>query len=601
MQMLKHQFAVKSMTPKTTQYSRISQVPQEEKGMAMVMALLMGVALLAGATGLMIRQMMARKLGAAESYSQLAESAALNGLNRIISDLNKDDRDNYTGFLLTLRNDHEQWGWSSPNMPSTADTSGTQLVELCTPVDRFISAYRQGTEGEAAIIPINTTNIRADGIQEGIQVGYRLRSYNTTATGGNGEGSFYVEGIVRRGESVLARALLKRALFISSRVAGAGDWAVMSGHNLRLNDTTINGPGNIFYLTNTPDDYAANAYSSKCFGSLQDDVGTSNSDLAGPSQKNQIWPINIDETKRGVSGLPPTNLFEKERQDDTTKNSNGGTIRIWSFDDSEPAPADHDGDGLNDLEPDGLTEILYPALPCGEAVCVRDADDTRAEDFRTLAEEGINLNSSTSTITLSKDILCRNSEAFDCHVYLDHVNLSETKLHLETSDARSIVLHLDQPVSYPTNLSLSQAITMRGSAELCGVNNGSSSCNSKPEQLVIIASAGTAPSTDACGRKAQSVSFTGATLPNALMYLPTGIVRPNDATLTGLVWASSICVLDDDNRAASFTLNTEQNGVSVVQKANDLWGWSERFNYPGYGRMVTRAIRGTSLDIFERW
>ena len=54
----------------------------------MVMALLMGVVLLAGATGLMIRQMMARKLGAAESYSQLAESAALNGLNRIISDLN---------------------------------------------------------------------------------------------------------------------------------------------------------------------------------------------------------------------------------------------------------------------------------------------------------------------------------------------------------------------------------------------------------------------------------------------------------------------------------------------------------------------------------
>ena len=589
------------MTRKTNKHTQKFSIPQQEEGMAMVMALLMGVVLLAGTTGLMIRQMMARKLGAAESYSQLAESAALNGLNRIISDLNKDDRDNYTGFLLTLRNDPEQWGWSFPNMPASADSSGTQLVELCTPVDRFISAYPQGTEGKAGIIPINTSNVRADGIKEEIQVGYRLRSYNTTATGGNGEGSFYVEGIVRRGENVLARALLKRALFISSRVAGAGDWAVMSGHNLRLNDTTINGPGNIFYLTNSPDDYAANAYSSKCFGSLLDDVGTSNSDLAGPSKNNQIWPINIDESKRGVSGLPPTNLFEKERQDDTTKNSNGGTIRIWSFDDSDPAPADRDGDGLNDLEPDGLTEILYPALPCGEAVCVRDADDTRAEDFRTLAEEGINLNSSTSTITLSKDILCRNSEAFDCHVYLDHINLSKTKLHLETSDARSIVLHLDQPVSYPTDLSLSQAITLRGSAELCGVNSGSSSCNSKPEQLVITASAETAPSTDACGRKAQSVSFTGATLPNALMYLPTGIVRPNDATLTGLVWASSICVLDDDNTEASFTLTTEQNGVSVVQKANDLWGWSERFNYPGYGRMVTRAIRGTSLDIFERW
>ena len=373
----------------------------------------------------------------------------------------------------------------------------------------------------------------------------------------------------------------------------------MSGHNLRLNETTIKGPGNIFYLTSSPNKYSADFYSSRCGNTLLDDVGATNQDLAGTSKKNQIWPINIDETKRGVSGLPPTNLFEKERRNDTTNNSNGVTIRIWSFDDSV-APADRDGDGLNDLTPDG-DEKLYPVLPCGEVVCVRDADDTAAEDFRTMAEEEINLNSSTSTITLSKDILCRNSEAFDCHVYIDHVNLSKTKLHFETSDTRSIVLHLDQPVSYPTNLNLSQAITLRGSAELCGVNAGSSSCNSKSEQLVITASAGTAPSTDACGREAQSVRFTGTTLPNALMYLPTGIVRPNNATLTGLVWASSICVLDDDNTAASFTLNTEQNGVSVVQKANDLWGWSERFNYPGYGRMVTRAIRGTSLDIFERW
>lgn len=600
------------MKRKAYKPAQFSRFPEQEQGMAMIMALLMGVVLLAGATGLMIRQMMARKLGAAESYNQLAESAALNGLNRIISDLNKDDRDNYTGFLLTLRNDPEQWGWSSPNMPSTADTSGTQLVELCTPVDRFISAYPQGTEGEAAIIPINTSNVRADGIKEEIQVGYRLRSYNTTATGGNGEGSFYVEGIVRRGENILARALLKRALFISSRVAGAGDWAVMSGHNLRLNNTTIIGLGNIFYLTNSPDEYKADNYSSRCNKYLRDAVASGNDDLRGAAEEvedaekkktiNRIWPVNINETKRGASGLPPTNLFEKDLQDDMTNNSNGGTIRIWSFDDSDPSPADRDGDGLNDLEPDGLTEILYPALPCGEVVCVRDADATGAEDFRTLAEEGINI-SSTSTITLSKDILCRNSEAFDCHVYLDHINLSKTKLHLETSDARSIVLHLDQPVSYPTNLSLSQAITLRGSAELCGVKvkDGSSSCNNKPEQLVITASAGTAPSTDACGRKTQSVNFTGATLPNALMYLPTGIVRPNNATLTGLVWASSICVLDDDNTAASFTLTTEQNGVSVVQKANDLWGWSERFNYPGYGRMVTRAIRGTSLDIFERW
>ena len=588
------------MNNRTINLQRPPWPHEQEKGMAMVMAMLMGVVLLAGATGLMIRQMMARKLGAAESYNQLAESAALNGLNRIVSDLNRDERENYTGFLLTLRNDSEQWGWSAPNMPATTNSSGTQLVELCTPVERFIGAYPQGTESEADIVPINTENIRADGITEPIQVGYRLRSYNTTATGGNGEGSFYVEGIVQRGETLLARALLKRALFISSRVAGAGDWAVMSGHNLRLNDTSINGPGYIFYLTKSPDNYSAEQYSSSCFESLLDDVSTTNQALANPDSKNRIWPINIDESKRGVGGLPPTNLFEIDRVNDTTANSEGETIRIWSFDDSDPAPADRDGDGEIDLDENDIP-ILYPPLPCEEAICVRDADETGADDYRTLAEEGIDLGNDPKSITLSQSVLCNSSNEFDCHVYLDHVNLNNTELHFETSDTRAIVLHLDQPASYPTDLYLNQAIKLSGSAELCGVNNGSSSCNGKPEQLIITASAGSAPSTNACGQTEQSVVFSGSTLPDALLYLPTGIVRPSNAEMTGLVWASSICVLDENDSASSFTLTTEQNGISVVQKANDLWGWSERFNYPGYGRMVTRAIRGTSLDIFERW
>lgn len=574
--------------------------------MAMVMAMLMGTVLLAGTSSLMIRQMMARKLGAAESYNQLAESAALNGLNRIISDLNKDDRDNYTGFLLTLRNDSQQWGWANPNSPATQTSPSTQLVELCTPVEKFINAYPSGTDDAPGIIPINTSNIRADGVDGEIEVGYRLRSYNTTATGGNGEGSFYVEGIVKRGNTVLSRALLKRALYVNSRVAGAGDWAVISGHNLRLNNTSIDGPGYVFYLTKAPDNYSADEYSTSCFGSLLDDVGATNEDIGGPNSDNQIWPINIDETKRGISGLPPANLFEKDRINDTTSDSDGDTIRIWSFDDSPPAPDDRDGDDLNDIDPLTGEEILYPPLPCGEVICVRDADRTNASDFRTLAKEGINLAQTGGKIKLSKNILCNNSNNFDCHVHLDHVRLSSTKLHFEPSDSGAIVLRLDQPVSYPNNLNLTQAINLSGSAELCAAT--SSGCSTNPEQLVILATSGEAPTTDACNRTEQSVAFTGSTLPYALLYLPTGIVRPNNATLTGLVWASSVCVLNDEDALvdentppASFDLKTEQNGISIVQKANDHWGWAERFNYPGYGRMVTRAIRGTSLDVFERW
>jgi type II secretory pathway pseudopilin PulG len=574
-----------------------------EEGMTMVIALLMGTVLLAGSSGLMMRQIMARKLGASESYQQMAESAALNGLNRIISDINRDDRENYTGFLLALNNSKNQWGWATPN------SENFELVELCTPVTKYTKAYPAQTESEAPNMLISDGNMRNDGGNNDIQVAYRLRSYNTTASSGNGEGTFYIEGIVKRGETVMARALLRRSLYVSSKVAGAGDWSVMSGHNLRLNDTEINGPGNIFYLTNTPTNYLAPQYSTGCSdASLLADVSASNTALAGKNLNNQVWPININVEERGVSGMPPSTLFEKDPVNDTTTGSGGNTIRMWSFDDSAPAPGDRDGDGLNDLQADGITPILYPALPCAEAVCVRDADQTdtgdygisNSGDFRTLSEEGININPEESIITLKPDILCKQSNQFDCHVYLDHINLGRKKLHIETSDNRSVVLHLEQPVAYPNDGRITRAIKLSDSAEICSVNPGSTTCNGNPEQLVIMASSGTAP-IDSCNTRVRSVSFTGANLPYAILYLPTGTIRPNNATLSGLAWASSICVVDANENPSSFTLNTDQSGVPIVQRANDNWGWLSRFNYPGYGRMVTRAIRGTSLDTFERW
>ena len=587
-----------------SKYKKSNQLTtaKSEEGMTMVIALLMGTVLLAGTTGLMVRQIMARKLGASESYQQMAESAALNGLNRIISDINRDDRNNYTGFLLSLNNSEGQWGWAKPN------TNNYEIVELCTPVTKYIRAYPAQTESEAPKVLINNENMRNDGGNNDIQVAYRLRSYNTTATAGNGEGTFYIEGIVSRGETVMARALLRRSLYVSSKVAGAGDWSVMSGHNLRLNNTEINGPGNIFYLTNTPSNYLATQYASGCSDSaLLADVSSSNTGLAGKSLDNQVWPININVSKRGVSGMPPANLFEKDRVNDTTRGSGGNTIRMWSFDDSPPTPGDRDGDGAMDLKTDG-TPILYPALPCSEAVCVRDADETQtgdygitdSGDFRTLEEEGINIDPDGSVITLKTDILCNQSNQFDCHLYLDHVNLSNKKIHIETNDSRSVVLHLEQPVAYPNDPNFSRAITLSGSAKLCSVNPGSTTCNGKPEQLVIMASGGSAPA-DACNTKVRSLSFKDDNLPYALLYLPTGTIRPNNATLSGLAWASSICVVDENNNPSSFTLNTSQSGIPIVQRANDNWGWLSRFNYPGYGRMVTRAIRGTSLDTFERW
>lgn len=579
-----------------------------EEGMALLVAMLMGTVLLAGSSGLMIRQIMARKLGSAESYQQMAESAALSGLNRIIGDLNRNDRNNYTGFLLSLNNSEGKNGWAFPN------TEGFELVELCTPVTKHTAAYPAGTEDQAPEVVINDGSIRSDGGSDDIQISYRLRSYDTTATAGNGEGTFYVEGVVKRGDTTLAQALLRRSLYVNSKVPGVGDWSVMSGRNLRLNDTEIVGPGHIFYLTSRTNNYSALQYANSCSDSaLLNDVGSSNFNLAGKTRNNQIWPININEMNRGVSGMPPPTLFEKDPINDTTSENSENTIRMWSFDDSPPASADRDQDGAPDVDSAGNL-ILYPALPCGEAVCVRDADKTDlgdykfnasgkiedSGDFRTLAEEGLEIDPEESVIILSKQDICKQSNQFDCHVYIDHIKLSSKSLHIETDESRAVVLHLDQPVAYPDDARITRAIELSNSAELCAVSANSSKCNEKPEQLVIMASRGAAP-TQACDSKVRSLSFSNDNLPYALLYMPTGTIRADNASLNGLAWAASICVVDPLNNPSSFQLTTESGNTTVVEKANNLWGWQDRFNYPGYGRMVTRAIRGTSLDTFERW
>ena len=67
------------------------KIPKQEQGLSMLIALMMGMVLMAGVTGLLLRQLMGRKLGAAESYQQMAETAALNGFNRILSELINDN------------------------------------------------------------------------------------------------------------------------------------------------------------------------------------------------------------------------------------------------------------------------------------------------------------------------------------------------------------------------------------------------------------------------------------------------------------------------------------------------------------------------------
>jgi hypothetical protein len=101
------------------------QCNDDEQGIVMILALFMGLILLAALTGLMTRQLASRKFGAVKSYQEMAENAAINGFNRILGEANRDDENTYKGYFLTLRNDEESWGWRDPNSAEIRNADGS--------------------------------------------------------------------------------------------------------------------------------------------------------------------------------------------------------------------------------------------------------------------------------------------------------------------------------------------------------------------------------------------------------------------------------------------------------------------------------------------
>ncbi len=133
-------------------FLRRIKTPKSEEGMAMLLALLTGVTLLAGASGLLIRQLMARKLGAAESYQQMAEAAAVNGFNRILSELNRNDPNDYRGYLYGLdnieddrntRDIEERFDWEFLDSPQTKQ----KLEQICTDTSKGLPPHPHPTSG----------------------------------------------------------------------------------------------------------------------------------------------------------------------------------------------------------------------------------------------------------------------------------------------------------------------------------------------------------------------------------------------------------------------------------------------------------------------
>ena len=544
----------------------------------MLIALMMGMVLMAGVTGLLLRQLMGRKLGAAESYQQMAETAALNGFNRILSELNNDDNTAYKGYLFTL--DHhggdidssgsEKWGW---NLSNQADFP---LRELCTNRSQLPEAVpASSSTGKPPHVALteNTSSQREDG-KANIQLHYRLRGYTTTATAsnnGSGEGRFQIEGLVARngddpGKGYLARTLLLRSLYVNSIVAGEGDWAVLAGQTLSLGDTEIldkngnTGEGKVLLNVNSADRYLT---ANGCLPSnLLEDVGASNTN---DNLENKVIPIL-------EKGLPTSNLWNLGLTQDQASDSD--KVRIWSFDDT---------DSLED---------------CDAIACNRESTSAEADEYDGVDE------STGSVIRLSASELCKGT-GNDCHIFVEHINLTSTRLLIETSANRPVVLHLEYPGTStvaPSEPGITGSINLGSGAQLCGVDAGSDICNGKPEQLIILSAAPKPSGVRSCGVSPVSdkyvLAFEGDSLPAASVHLIPGIVKTgtSSTSLNGLIWADGICT-----DAGPFDLITGTSGDStVVRDLNEQWDWESQ-NFPGYGQMVTRGIRGTGLDTFRRW
>ena len=561
-------------------YKRYSaqKIPKQEQGLSMLIALMMGMVLMAGVTGLLLRQLMGRKLGAAESYQQMAETAALNGFNRILGELNNDDNTAYKGYLFTL--DHhsgdidssgsEKWGWNASNQ------ADFPLRELCTNRGKLPEAVpASSSTGKPPHVALteNTSSQREDG-KANIQLHYRLRGYTTTATAsnnGSGEGRFQIEGLVARngddpGKGYLARTLLLRSLYVNSIVAGEGDWAVLAGQTLSLGDTEIldkngsTGEGKVLLNVNSADRYLT---ANGCLPSnLLEDVGASNTN---DNLENKVIPIL-------EKGLPTSNLWNLGLSQDQASDSD--KVRIWSFDDT---------DSLED---------------CDAIACNRESTSAEADEYDDLDE------STGSVIRLSASELCKGT-GNDCHIFVEHINLTSTRLLIETSANRPVVLHLEYPGTStvaPSEPGITGSINLGIGAQLCGVDAGSDICNGKPEQLIILSAAPKPSGVRSCGVSPVSdkyvLAFEGDSLPAASVHLIPGIVKTgtSSTSLNGLIWADGICT-----DAGPFDLITGTSGDStVVRDLNEQWDWESQ-NFPGYGQMVTRGIRGTGLDTFRRW
>ena len=286
--------------------------------MALLLAVLIGVVLIAAASALLAIQLLSRRSGASASNRDLAEAAAMSGLSRIEAQLNDASRD--FRYLWEVPSS----AWADAASSAGGATIRPLLSQPCSfkAIDAttlaVLRAGAVGGERQDGVVPITSR--------------YNLRSYSKTGL----DWLLAVEGLSERGQgsgALHARSLIARRFEVGvlgvPRTGNWEDWAVLAGRELELGSSTVTGPGLVqLVLDDTDDNRNSFAPSSSCdSGSLLSRVGASTGNLGG-----RIWPT-LGQT------MPGAGWFETNTAID--KMAVTGNERVWQIDDSQTYPTNY--------------------------------------------------------------------------------------------------------------------------------------------------------------------------------------------------------------------------------------------------------------------
>jgi hypothetical protein len=503
---------MKTLINKQIRLISLGQAKADEQGVALVLAVLMSIILLAISTGLLAKQLITRRNGASESYKQMAETAASNGLNRILAKLNNSNTD--ISYLWRLQQNAQQgmqWNYSQEQLRP-------MMEQPCTPLllDQQTSLVLAG--GDLS----HNSNLRDDGSSETVAMAYKLRSYGVSSN----QATFQIEGIVSRGNTnppaIASRSLLTRMLALKNVIPSANHWGALAATRMELGPSSIVGPGRSILLLKRADAGPSFIPTDACSApQLGARVGATNVEL-----KSKIWPLLDIE-------FPSTGIFDQEVAVDQFIPSGSASMqrRIWNIDDSRP---------LNSL------------IGCNAIVCSRG-------ELETSYKSQDSLYVSNGTITLPGSALCADQQAKPCLLWIEKIKLSGVKKLLIASN-QAVVLRMFRPL---------ESISVVSPSSLCAANSGETSCGQEAERLAIVANSGDSPSS--CAAATQKLSFNGNAIPAALILMPQGTVNvTGSASMRGLIWAHQVCA----TAGLAITTTAPDNG-NIIDKAKTSWHWND--------------------------